>query len=112
LEEANMVAKSWSISTEFTNKRRSIVKRYIDELCADHRLACLESLFRVTIFHRTLDILINQINKRFSSFRELMLNFTCLQPYFHTLSAELLSKATELVSKYNKSTSTLINIYE
>ncbi|XP_025406286.1 zinc finger MYM-type protein 1-like [Sipha flava] len=47
LEEANIVAKSWSISTEFQNKRRKVVKRYFDELCTDMRLTCPESLFRL-----------------------------------------------------------------
>jgi len=104
LEEANIVAKSWSISTEFQNKRRKVVKRYFDELCTDMRLTCPESLFRVTIFNRTLDILINQISKRFSSFHELMLNFTCLQPSFLTSATdlELLNEATKLVNKYDK----------
>jgi hypothetical protein len=101
LEEANMVAKSWSISTKFENKRRKVVKRYFDELCTDMRLTCPESLFRVTIFNRTL---INQIRKRFSSFHELMLNFTFLQPSFLTSATdlELLSEATKLVNKYDK----------
>lgn len=104
LEEANIVAKSWSISTEFQNKRRKVVKRYFDELCTDMRLTCPESLFRVTIFNRTLDILINQISKRFSSFHELMLNFTCLQPSFLTSATdlELLNESTKLVNKYDK----------
>ena len=104
MEEASIVAKSWSISTEFQNKRRKVVKRYFDELCTDMRLTCPESLFRVTIFNRTLDILINQISKRFSSFHELMLNFTCLQPSFLTSATalELLNEATKLVNKYDK----------
>ncbi|KAE9522395.1 hypothetical protein AGLY_017226 [Aphis glycines] len=104
LEEANIVAKSWSISTEFQNKRRKVVKKYFDELCTDMRLTCPESLFRVTIFNRALDILINQISKRFSSFHELMLNFTCLQPSFLTSATdlELLNEATKLVNKYDK----------
>lgn len=41
LEEANIVAKSWSISTEFQNKRRKVVKRYFDELCTDMRYKIL-----------------------------------------------------------------------
>lgn len=104
LEEANIVAKSWSISTEFQNKRRKVVKKYFDELCTDMRLTCPETLFRVTIFNRALDILINQISKRFSSFHELMLNFTCLQPSFLTSATdlELLNEATKLVNKYDK----------
>ncbi|KAE9530014.1 hypothetical protein AGLY_011476 [Aphis glycines] len=104
LEEANIVAKSWSISTEFQNKRRKVVKKYFDELCTDMRLTCPESLFRVTIFNRALDILINQISKRFSSFHELMLNFICLQPSFLTSATdlELLNETTKLVNKYDK----------
>jgi len=68
------------------------------------RLICPESLFRVTILNRTLDILINQISKRFSSFHELMLNFTCLQPSILTSATdlELLNEATKLVNKYDK----------
>jgi len=58
----------------------------------------------VYLFNRTLDILINQINKRFSSFRELMINFTCLQPSFPitAIDLELLNEATKLVNKYDK----------
>ncbi|KAL5246194.1 hypothetical protein ACI65C_013602 [Semiaphis heraclei] len=53
---------------------------------------------------KTLDILINQISKRFSSFHELMLNCTCLQPSFLTSATdlELLNEATKLVNKYDK----------
>jgi len=107
LKETNIVAKSWSISTEFKNKRRKVVKKYFDELCTDMRLTCPESLFRVTIFNRMLDILINQISKRFSNFHDLMLNFTCLQPSFLTSATdlELLNEATKLVNKYDKDTS-------
>jgi hypothetical protein len=99
-----MIAKIWSISTEFEKKRRKVVKRYFDELCTDMRLTCPKILFRVTIFNRTLDILINQISKRFTNFHELMLNFTCLQPSFLTSATdlELLNEATKLVSKNDK----------
>jgi len=43
-----MVAKSWSISTEFEKKRHKVVKRYFDELCSDMRLTCSKSLVRVS----------------------------------------------------------------
>lgn len=53
------------------------------------RLTCSESLFRVTIFDRTLDMLVNQKNKHFSSFHEIMLNFKCLQPSFLASATDL-----------------------
>jgi hypothetical protein len=44
------------------------------------------------------------MSKRFLSFHELMLNFTCLQQYFLTSATdlELLNEATKLVYKYDK----------
>lgn len=79
-----MVTQCCSISTEFDNKCHKVLNRHFDELCTDMRLTCPESLFRATIFNKTLDILINQKSKYFLSVHELILNFTCLQPFFFT----------------------------
>lgn len=69
------------------------MKSYFDELCTDQRLTCIESLFGLTIFYRTLNILINQINRRFLRFHELFLNFTL------STGLELLNEAKKLVNK-------------
>lgn len=45
-----LVTKSGSISTEFENKRRKVVKRYFDELCTNQCLTCPKSLFCIIIF--------------------------------------------------------------
>ena len=39
------------------------MKRHFDEICEDERLQDPESLFKVNIFYRVLDIIINQLSR-------------------------------------------------
>ncbi|XP_026481919.1 zinc finger MYM-type protein 1-like [Ctenocephalides felis] len=102
--EANSVAEKWSITPEFSKTRQKKVKRHFDDLCEDERLQDPESLFKVNIFYRVLDIIINQLKSRFYPMNELISNFSILQP--STLKAlndtEIMKKALEFVKVYKK----------
>ncbi|XP_026483030.1 zinc finger MYM-type protein 1-like [Ctenocephalides felis] len=102
--EANSIAEKWSITPEFSKTRQRKVKRHFGELCEDERLQDPESLFKVNIFYRVLDIIINQLKSRFYPMSELISNFSILQP--STLKAlndtEIMKKALEFVKVYKK----------
>ncbi|KAK9882001.1 hypothetical protein WA026_018852 [Henosepilachna vigintioctopunctata] len=68
---ANSVAEKWSINPEFSKTRQRRVKRYFDELSEDDRLQDPESLFKVNIFYRVLDIIIRDEVEKSSCFRDL-----------------------------------------
>lgn len=102
--EANSVAEKWSINPEFSKTRQRKIKRHFDELCEDERLQDPESSFKVNVFYRVLDIIINQLKSRFLPMNEIVSNFSVLQP--STLQVlndtDLLKKALEFVNIYKK----------
>ena len=102
--EANIVAEKWSINPEFSKTRQRKVKRHFDELCEDERLQDPESLFKVNIFYRVLDIIINQLKSRFLPMNEIVSNFSVLQPSTLRIlnDTDLLKKALEFVDKYKE----------
>jgi hypothetical protein len=103
-KEANSVAEKWSINPEFSKTRQRKVKRHFDELCEDERLQDPESLFKVNIFYRVLDIIINQLKSRFLPMNEIVSNFSVLQPATlqNLNDTDLLKKALEFVEIYKK----------
>ena len=62
--QSNSIAKKQSINPEFPKTRQRKVKRHFDEICEDERLQELKSLFKVNIFYRVLDMIINQLRLR------------------------------------------------
>ncbi|GBP60025.1 Condensin complex subunit 1 [Eumeta japonica] len=102
--KANSVAEKLSINPEFSKTRQRKVKRYFDELCEDERLRDPESLFKVNIFYRVLDIISNQLKSRFLPMNEIVSNFSVLQPSTLQIldDTDLLKKALEFVDVYKK----------
>lgn len=78
--EANSVTEKWSINSTFSKARQRKIKRHFDELCEDERLQDPDSSFKVNIFYRVLDIIINQLKSRFLPMNEIVYNFSALQP--------------------------------
>lgn len=102
--QANNIAVKWSINPEFSKTRQRKVKRHFDEICEDERLQDSESFFKVNIFYRVLDIIINQLRSRFLGMNEVVSNFNVLQPATlrNLNDNDLLEKALVFVNLYNK----------
>lgn len=102
--QANNIAVKWSINPEFSKTRQRKVKRHFDEICEDERLQDSESFFKVNIFYRVLDIIINQLRSRFLGINEVVSNFNVLQPATlrNLNDNDLLEKALVFVNLYNK----------
>ncbi|XP_066943509.1 52 kDa repressor of the inhibitor of the protein kinase-like [Macrobrachium rosenbergii] len=98
-KEATDIAQKWSIRPEFEKKRLRTVKRHFGELCEDQRLEDPESLCRVTVYYRTLDIITTQLNFRFTGLHEVVSSFSVLEPIsLQNLSdSELYEKASSFV---------------
>lgn len=102
--EANSIATKWSINPEFPKTRQRKVKRHFDEICEDERLQDPESLFKVNVFYRVLDIIINQLRSRFLGMNEIVSNFSVLQPATlqNLNDTDLLEKALAFVHLYKE----------
>ncbi|XP_066958974.1 zinc finger MYM-type protein 1-like [Macrobrachium rosenbergii] len=109
-KEATDIAQKWSIRPEFEKKRLRTVKRHFGELCEDQRLEDPESLCRVTVYYRTLDIITTQLNFRFTGLHEVVSSFSVLEPIsLQNLSdSELYEKASSFV----KNTTTMSSFPE
>lgn len=70
--EANIITVKWYINPEFPKTRQRKVKRHFDEICEDERLQDPESLFKVNVFYRVLDIIINQLRSHFLGMNEIV----------------------------------------
>ncbi|XP_064109641.1 uncharacterized protein LOC135217606 [Macrobrachium nipponense] len=100
-KEATDTAQKWSIRPEFEKKRLRTVKGHFGELYEDQRLEDPESLCRVTVYYRTLDITTTQFNFRFTGLHEVVSSFSVLEPIsLQNLSdSELYEKASSSVKK-------------
>ncbi|XP_066946087.1 uncharacterized protein [Macrobrachium rosenbergii] len=98
-KEATDIAQKWSIRRKFEKKRLQNVKRHFGELCEDQRLEDPESLCRVTVYYRTLDIITTQLNFRFTGLHEVVSSFSVLEPIsLQNLShSQLYEKASSFV---------------
>ena len=92
------------MNPEFPKTRHRKVKRHFDEICEGERLQDPECLFKVNIFYRVLDIIINQLRSRFLGINEIVSNFSILQPTTlqNLNDTELLEKALVFVDLYKK----------
>lgn len=74
------LATQWGSQTEFEVSRARKVKRHFDELCEDSRLTDAESNFRVNVFNACLDIIIQQLSRRFTSLNATVDMFQSVHP--------------------------------
>ncbi|XP_068233478.1 uncharacterized protein [Palaemon carinicauda] len=95
------------IEPEFEKKRLRTEKRHFGELCEDQRLEDPESLCRVTIYYRTLDIITTQLNFRFTGLHEVVSSFSVLEPISlqNLYDSELYEKASSFVKIYHNDVS-------
>lgn len=102
VEEAKVLAKAWSIDPKLTSKRPQKVKKFFDELSSDHRIVDSLKSFQVTIFNASLDIFIQQLNKRFTSLQNINDYFSFLHPVhlFKLENENIQERAEKLVRKY------------
>ncbi|XP_064111319.1 zinc finger MYM-type protein 1-like [Macrobrachium nipponense] len=106
-KEATDTAQKWSIRPEFEKKRLRTVKGHFGELCEDQRLEDPESLCRVTVYYRTLDIITTQLNFRFTGLHEVVSSCSVLEPISlqNLTDSELYGKASSFVEKYHNDVS-------
>ncbi|KAJ8359185.1 hypothetical protein SKAU_G00157100 [Synaphobranchus kaupii] len=98
------LATKWGSQTQFDQTRARKVKRHYDELCEDSRLYDAENNFRVNVFYACLDIIIQQLSKRFTSLNATAHMFEAIHP--NTLQQaqdeELHQAARRLTEHYSR----------
>ncbi|XP_065658998.1 zinc finger MYM-type protein 1-like [Hydra vulgaris] len=106
--EAVEKATTWQIPAIFFQKRRKIVKRHFDELSTDHRFDSSEEIFRINIFIKILDVVINQLDNRFKGMQEVVQLFSCIHPNKLTVikEREIISCAEAIQRKYSEDITT------
>ena len=102
-DEAIQIAEKWKINPTFSCKRQKLVKKHFDELSYDHRFEH-EDDFRVNVFNFVLDIVINQIEKRFQGMHEVSTVFAFLAPtqLVKLQEQDILKSAEALQLKYKE----------
>lgn len=87
----------------FSNKRIRKVRKNLDELSVDHRFSNAEDIFRVTIFFRIVDIVVQQLESRFAGLSEVSKHFPFLQPQIlsHLSDTQNIANANCLQEKYH-----------
>jgi hypothetical protein len=104
-EEAVNVAGVWCVNTTFSHKRISRVPRMFDEQAVDQRLQDPVKRFQVNVFIASIDIIVTQLDGRFTSVDAVATTFQCLSPQF--LSADtstdevVFQSATSLAAAYS-----------
>ncbi|XP_059160104.1 zinc finger MYM-type protein 1-like [Physella acuta] len=102
-DETVQIANKWKINPTFPWKRQKLVKKHFDELSCDHRVGN-EDDFRVNVFNCVLDIVINQIEKRFQGMHEVCTLFAFLAPsqLVSLQEQDILKSAENLQLKYKE----------
>lgn len=102
LDDAKELANTWNISHEMKHKRHRVVKKFFDEIASDHRIEDPVKAFEVKVFNASLDVVINQIENRFSGLNTIAQLFSFLTP--HNLcklsNEEIRENARAIVNKY------------
>ncbi|XP_065658713.1 zinc finger MYM-type protein 1-like [Hydra vulgaris] len=106
--EAVEIATTWQIPAIFFQKRRKIVERHFDELSTDHRFDSSEEIFRINIFIKILDVVINQLDNRFKGMQEVVQLFSCIHPnkLMVMKKREIISCAEAIQRKYSEDITT------
>jgi hypothetical protein len=65
---------------EFQGKWQRRQKRQFDELASDEVITDPSQSLKVETYFAVLDVMLNDMNERFESFRETVLPFSCLHP--------------------------------
>ncbi|XP_065652950.1 zinc finger MYM-type protein 1-like [Hydra vulgaris] len=106
--EAVEIATTWQIPAIFFQKRRKIVKRHFDELSTDHRFDSSEEIFRINIFIKILDVVINQLDNKFKGMQEVVQLFSCIHPnkLMVMKEREIISCAEAIQRKYSEDITT------
>ena len=84
------------------------MKRHFDELSTDHRFDSSEEIFRINIFIKILDVVINQLDNRFKGMQEVVQLFSCTHPnkLMVMKEREIISCAEAIQRKYSEDITT------
>lgn len=80
LVEAKQIATNWKIIPIFRARRQRHAKKFFDELAVDERIQHPEEKFRVFVFNKCVDIIIQQLTARYESMNDITDKFSLLQP--------------------------------
>lgn len=86
--DAIELSAQWNIEPSFPKKRLHRVKKFFDELQVDERIENNEDCFKVEVFYRVMDLVINQLTTRFNSLQHLCTLFKCLSPSYLVESSD------------------------
>lgn len=102
--EAIDLATKLSIEPTFQAKRQRKVKKHFDELSSDHRFESSEEFFKINVYYFVIDIIRNQITRRFSAMLAVKQTFEFLEPRYLIVSSteEILHRCEEFCEKYPK----------
>lgn len=87
--DAIELSAKWNIEPSFPQKRLHRVKKLFDELQVDERIENSEDCFKVEVFYRVMDLVINQLTTRFESLQHLCKLFKCLSPAYLLASSDM-----------------------
>jgi len=99
-EEAVNVAGIWCVNTTFTEKRIGRAPRMYDEKATDQRLQDPVKRFQVNVFNASTDIVIAQLQRRFTGVDIVASIFQCLSPQFLSADDIIYQSAASLVATY------------
>lgn len=101
-EEATALAKDWKIQPIFKTKRIKTVKKFYDEQALDDPIIQPLQRFRIEVFNRALDLIIQQLKLRFQSMNAVNDLFSFLNPesLLNQSNDRLIEAAGRLQTKY------------
>ncbi|XP_043481649.1 uncharacterized protein LOC122510810 [Leptopilina heterotoma] len=99
-KESCDTAKSWNIEPIFKDKRQYKPKKKVDEIILNYLFSSREHYFKVNIYYKVFDIVINQITNRFEGMEKIVDQFSFLNPNILTsISEESLVKSAEVLKE-------------
>lgn len=101
--EAIGISRSWNINPEFEDKRQLKPKKHFDEANTNYLFSSRENYFRINIYYKVFDIVINQIGNRFEGMELFVkkFRFLCPQVLITLPEKELFMSAETLQQTYS-----------
>lgn len=98
--DATSIAKRWNISPLFREKRQHKPKKQYDEYDTNYLFYNQEYYFKVNIYYKVFDIVINQLNNRFEGMEKTVDKFSFLSPpILVSMTEEELFKSAEALQQ-------------
>lgn len=99
------MANKWDVEVSISGKRKKTWKKKLfDELSLDTRFSNTEEKFRIIVyvFNINLNTILNQLEKRFSNFHDIVNKFKVVDPNFLTHTDDSIIRTKVLMNQYPK----------